>query len=183
MKQSGYRNRLLPLPIDHVQPRPFASTQPWDTEPIATRMMPVSIQYQYLLFWYAAETLPPDVEAALNANSTPHDDVTAPSTHTTISTTTSADTAAQKFAMPPPFPSDMTLKQRSQMDELIGEDGEKTVYEPPRHEGTGVDEEEALYESFLLPIGDAMKLLVGTSRDVLGRAWEAVQLRRQMESE
>ena len=127
--------------------------------------MPVSTDYQYLLFWYAAETLPPDLETTLNAKPAPHDAV-APTAHNT-SLLTPMNTAAQKFVIPPAFPKDLTLKQRAQMDEVIGENGQTTVYEPPRHEGTGVDEEEALYESFLLPIGDAIKMLAGTSRDVL----------------
>jgi len=57
-----------------------------------------------------------------------------------------------------------------------------TVYEPPRHLGTGVDEEEALYEAYLLPIPDACHKLRGSiMADVVRRGWEAVLLRIRME--
>ena len=53
-----------------------------------------------------------------------------------------------------------------------------------RHENTGVDEEEALYESYLLPVEEAMKRLGdGLSRDVVSKGWEAIKLRKQMEEQ
>ena len=53
-----------------------------------------------------------------------------------------------------------------------------------RHENTGVDEEEALYESYLLPVEEAMKRLSdGVSRDVVSKGWEAIKLRKQMEAQ
>lgn len=144
--------------------------------------MPVSHTYQYLLFWYAAETLPQDLEDMLNATETPTRPSTAEHSRGTIDTDATS-TVVKKFAIAPPFPDTLTLKQRAGMDERVGTDGVKCVYEPRRHEGTGVDEEELLYEGHLLPVQDAIETLGGTSGDVVRRAWEAVCLRRRMEEE
>lgn len=84
--------------------------------------------------------------------------------------------------MPPPYPMDLTLTQRIAMDTRTDESGKAYIYEPTRHEGTGVDEEEALYESFLLPIDEALGRLSGTSKDVLRRAWDAVKERLKDEA-
>lgn len=70
----------------------------------------------------------------------------------------------------------MTFKQRIEL--------ESGGYEPVRHENTGVDEEEALYESHMLPVEEAMKRLSdGVSRDVVSKGWEAIKLRKQMEEQ
>ena len=67
----------------------------------------------------------------------------------------------------------MTLKERGEMDE---------DYEPIRHENTGVNAEEALYESYLMPVHEAIgKLGRGVSADVVRKGWEAIQLRQRME--
>lgn len=153
--QSGYRNRLLPLPLPHIQPRPNGDAQKFDTEPIATRLLPVATHYQYMLFWYAAETLPPCIETSLNAS------------------------ASEAFALPPPFPANTTLAQRVAEDR--NENGE--VGEPKRHEGTGVDEDEAFYVGVLMGVEEAIEVLGGSSGDVVRRAWEGVCLRRKMEGE
>jgi hypothetical protein len=162
-EESGYRCRLLPLPLSHLQPRPVSpnggngngsdgAKKDWVVEPLATRMMPVAREYQYLLFWYAAETISEEDEEALNA------------------------TAPEGFAKPEAFPKNMTLKQRERLDMRDGD-----IYEPKRHEGTGVDEEEAFYVGMLVEVQEAMRLLGGTSADVVRRAWEGVCLRRKME--
>ncbi|THY21135.1 hypothetical protein D6D00_07376 [Aureobasidium pullulans] len=155
LMSSGYRNRLLPLPLPHIQPRPNGDAQKCDTEPIATRLLPVATHYQYMLFWYAAETLPPCIETSLNAS------------------------ASEAFALPPPFPANMTLAQRVAEDQ--NEDG--GVEEPKRHEGTGVDEDEAFYVGVLMGVEEAIEVLGGSSGDVVRRAWEGVCLRRKMEGE
>ena len=111
-------------------------------------------EYQYLLFWYAAETVSEDIEQALNA----------------------ADVSGDGFVNPETFPDDMTLKQREAMDMR-----EQGIYEPKRHEGTGVDEDEAFYVGMLVGVEEAVRLLGGTSADVVRRAWEGVCLRRRME--
>ena len=77
------------------------------------------------------------------------------------------------YQYPPQFDANVTLKERVEMDE---------GYEPIRHEGTGVDAEEALYESYLMPVHEAIgKLGRGISADVVRKGWEAIQLRQRME--
>lgn len=77
-----------------------------------------------------------------------------------------------------------TLQQRVVEDERVAADGTKTIYEPLKHEGTGVDEEEALYESYLLPVDHARRKLRGSvMEDVVRRGWDAVMLRMKIESE
>lgn len=78
------------------------------------------------------------------------------------------------YPYPPKFEPGLTLKQRIEME------GE--VYEPVRHDNTGVDEEEALYESRLMPIEEAIgKLGRSISADVVRKGCEAISLRRQVE--
>ena len=116
-------------------------------------MMPVKPTIQYLLSWYIAETLPPDLEASLSAK-------------------TRQENGAYQY--PPPFPKDLTLAERADL--------ESSQPEPMRHENTGVDEEETLYESYLLPIDTAQTKLKGTiMADVVRLGWEAVCSRREME--
>ncbi len=108
---------------------------------------------QYILFWYIAETLPPDLEVSLSVQESEQ---------------------AMAYQYPPKFEPSLTLKQRIEM--------EGAVYEPVRHANTGVDEEEALYESCLMPVEEAIaKLGRSISADVVRRGWEAICLRRQME--
>lgn len=79
------------------------------------------------------------------------------------------------YKMPPPFPADLSLRER------IGQ--EPVGYEPVRHEGTGVNEEERAYGSELLGVEEAMeKLGVGSvSADVVRRGWMAIQERFTLE--
>jgi hypothetical protein len=158
----------LGLPLSHLQPSPAVvddgsgkgggegtgekKQAKWVIEPLATRMMPVAREYQYLLFWYAAETVEEDVEEVLSA------------------------VVSEGFAKPDVFPENMTLKEREKLDMREG-----SIYEPKRHEGTGVDEDEAFYVGMLVGVDEAMRLLGGTSADVVRRAWEGVCLRRKME--
>lgn len=77
-----------------------------------------------------------------------------------------------------------TLQQRIAEDARVAADGTRTFYEPLKHEGTGVDEEEALYESCLLSIEEARRKLRGSvMEDVVRRGWDAVKLRMEIESE
>ncbi|KAL8719223.1 MAG: hypothetical protein Q9225_003750 [Loekoesia sp. 1 TL-2023] len=157
-EESGYRNRLLPIPLRHRQPQahnPRTPSSPFVTEPIWTQLMPVSRAAQYILFWYIAETLPPDLEENLTSKS-------------------KIENGA--YQIPAPFPRDMTLEQRIEL--------EKDGYEPVRHQNTGVDEEEKLYESYLLPIEKAVEKLRGTvMADVVRRGWEGICQRREIEEE
>lgn len=77
------------------------------------------------------------------------------------------------YQYPPKFDANMTLKERMKMEE---------DYEPIRHENTGVNAEEALYESYLMPVQEAVaKLGRGVSADVVRKGWEAIQLRQKIE--
>ncbi|KAL9612909.1 MAG: hypothetical protein Q9167_002542 [Letrouitia subvulpina] len=160
-EESGYRNRLLPLPLKHRQPQPHnpsappsaSSSPPFVAEPVWTQFAPVSRSTQYILFWYVAETLPPDLEASLSAR---------------------AGEQGMAYQVPPKYPDGLTLAARIAM--------EPEGYTPVRHAGTGVDEEEALYESYLLPVDEAMeKLGRSVMADVVRRGWEGICLRREME--
>ena len=78
------------------------------------------------------------------------------------------------YQYPPRFNAGMTLKQRVEL--------EREGYEPVRHEGTGVDSEEALYESYLLPIDEAIeKLGRSVMADVVRKGWEGICTRRKLE--
>ena len=155
--QSGYRNRLLPIPLPHSQPFPHnaAAHSPFVREPVWTQLVPRSHSVQYLLFWYIAETVPPDVEASIRGP-----------------TATQPPSAA--YQAPPPYPDGLTLAQRIAL--------EPQGYRPVHHENTATEADEALYESHLLPVETAMKTLEGTvSADVVRRGWAAICLRREME--
>lgn len=155
--QSGYRNRLLPLPINHRQPRAHGvdeleSSDRYVTEPAWTQFLPLSPRTQYLLFWYIAETLPPEAESALNA------------------CTPALGSSRPPYQQPPAYPSALRLADRVK--------DEPADYVPPKHEGTGVDEEEMLYESHLLGINDAIaKLGRSVMAEVVKEGWEAIQQR------
>lgn len=131
-------------------------------------MLPLTTTSQYMLFWYAAETVPKNVEESYGA----------------AGSNSNSSQSARTYAPPPPFPSDLSLKARMEQDSVISETGEATTYEPVWHEGTGVDEEELLYRSFLLPIDEAIRKLQGSVMgDVVRRGWEGVKLRMDMESQ
>ena len=116
-------------------------------------MVPVSQSAQYVLFWYIAETLPPDLETMLQDK---------------------AAGEGMAYQIPPRYPTDLTIADRLKL--------EPQGFEPVRHENTGVDAEEALYESYLLPIKEAMERLKGTiMADVVRKGWKGIQLRQEME--
>lgn len=158
-EESGYRNRLLPLPIPARQPKAHnpspssAATTLFVTEPVWTQLVPVTRTAQYILFWYIAETVPPDLEVSLSAQEKEQ---------------------GMAYQYPPKFNPEMTLRERMEV--------EREGYEPVRHENTGVDAEEALYESYLMPVEEAIeKLGRGISADVVRKGWEAIQLKHKME--
>jgi len=160
-EESGYRNRVMPLPIQHRQPDPEDGPKEiFVTEPLWTQLLPLSSRSQYILFWYAAETIPSEVEKSYVVD------------------------APAPYTSPPPFPTSMTLAQRVALDSIKADDGTEIVYEPVHHENTGVDEEEACYQSYLLPIAEARHRVKGSvMEDVIRRAWEAVQLRFRMKGD
>lgn len=81
----------------------------------------------------------------------------------------------KSYQQPAAYPKEMTLSQRIAL--------EPEGYEPPRHENTGVDADEALYESILLPVESAIEKLEesSVSADVVRKGWAAICLRREME--
>lgn len=159
--QSGYRNRLLPLPIPNRQPKahhpsPGAQGSRFVTEPVWTQLVPVTKTAQYICFWYIAETIPPALEMSLSLLEKEQN---------------------MAYHCPSKFEPGMTLAQRIEMEGL--------GYEPIKHEHTGVDAEELLYESYLVPIDEAIRKLGTTtlSADVVRKGWDAICLRRHMEEE
>lgn len=116
------------------------------------QMMPLGYRSkQYVLYWYIAETLPPDLEVELETE------------------------VGGAYKPPPAYPHNLTLKERVAM--------EPEGYEPLHHEGTGVDEEEATYESHLLSIDQAVEKLGrnGVMADVVMRGWNGIKDRFAME--
>ncbi|MCJ1313221.1 hypothetical protein MMC25_006898 [Agyrium rufum] len=176
--KSGYRNRLLPLPVKHWQPIPHdpvdpslegassgAGPSPYENviEPVLTQVYPQNAQIQYIVFWYVAETLPEKVEKEVN----------------TAVKKKETEMYPKPYIQPPHFPKDITLRQRVEMD-TVGE----MIYEPKRHEGTGVDEDEAGYESYLVPVSEALELLAKNSKslaEVVRSGWALIQARHRRE--
>ncbi|SLM37325.1 NUDIX hydrolase, conserved site [Lasallia pustulata] len=162
-EESGYRNRLLPIPMRHRQPQPCNplsnASSPFATEPIWTQLIPLTSSSQYMLFWYIAETLPPEMEKELNAKTRTEATATSPT----------------PYQYPPKYPATLTLEERLEME--VG------GYEPVHHLNTAVDSEEALYESHLLPVEEAVQKLKGTIQEYVVRSgWQAIVRRHQTES-
>lgn len=167
-EETGYRNRLLPLPFAHRQTQPDEGHVEFATEAIWVQLLPLPGHgVQYILHWYAAETVPPNIEQEYAA---------------AAQEKTSAGTVGRVYRPPPSFPASLTINERIRMDDLSNASSDGQIYEPVWHEGTGVDEDEALYRSSLVSIDEALQKLRGTvMADVVRRAWEAIQLRVQME--
>lgn len=86
------------------------------------------------------------------------------------------------YISPPAFPKDMTLAQRIELDKARGEDGKESVYEPLKHEGTGVDSDELHYESHLLNMEEACKVFRGAEYEYVVRlGWDLTQKRLKQE--
>ncbi|KAF2029334.1 hypothetical protein EK21DRAFT_101258 [Setomelanomma holmii] len=151
-EESGYHNRLLPLPILHRQPQahPRIHAAPMTAEPVWMQFMPLGTR-QYVIYWYIAETLPPSIETELETE------------------------VGAVYKPPPPFPRDLTLRERIKM--------EPEGYEPLHHEGTGVDEEEQTYESHLVSVEEAVRKLGRNSvqADVVLKGWKGIQDRLAIE--
>lgn len=151
-EESGYRNRVLPLPMQHR-----ATNAPdFVSEPVWMQLLPLGRGRQYVLFWYVGETVPKEVEESYGTEG--------------------------MYRPPERYVEDLTLKERVEQDVVRDANGRSKIYMPVRHEGTGVDEEEALYTSVLLPVEEArLKLRGSVMEDVVRRGWEGIQLRVQME--
>ncbi|CAK4031538.1 hypothetical protein B0A50_06754 [Lecanosticta acicola] len=160
-EESGYRNRLLPLPLRHRQPDPGSGPEPFVTEPVWTQLLQLTERTQYMLFWYIAETIPPDIERIY----------------------AEGRTSRSGYRSPPPFSGTSSLQARIEEDVTM-KNGNRGIYEPVRHEGTGVDDEERLYRAYLLSVDEACERLRGTvMEDVVLRGQAAIQLRKEMEAE
>lgn len=126
--------------------------------------MPAGRGLQYVLCWYAAETLPPSVEHRANLVALGHEG------------SEEELARATGFVAPDAWAEGMTITQRIEM--------EGGGYEPVKHEGTGVNEEEERYVSELVDIETAMRLLRGTVMErVVGDAWEIISRQRRREDE
>ena len=102
--------------------------------------------YSSMLFWYAAETVTPEIEQSYRS----------------VGTGNGSASTSLIYRPPPVFPEGITLQQRVAEDNSIGQSGEARTYEPVWHPGTGVDEEERLYRSFLLTVPEARRKLKGS---------------------
>lgn len=130
---------------------------------------------QYILHWYIAETVPPLVEDALNeamaAAATPENPT--------------------PYQVPPLYPSGLTLEERVKIDKQwtpktssVGADTTTMYgcYKPKRHENTGVNEDEDLYLSALVPIQYALGRLEGSGMDwVVRTGWQLIRERAALE--
>jgi len=127
------------------------------------QLMPASrrSQSQYVLFWYIAETVPPDVEASLNKS---------------MEESATAENPTP-YQYPPKYPEDLSLESRVEMEE--------GGYEPVHHKNTAVDSEEALYESYLLPVEEAIYRLRWTplQHEIVRCGWNAICARYEFESQ
>ena len=111
-EESGYRNRVLPLPMKHRQPDPDEGHQRFVTEPLWTQLLPLTATSQYLLFWYAAETVPREIEEE----------------YAGVQIGSSAGQNPRIYSLPASFPAEMMLRQRIAMDAVMEQDGKQKVY-------------------------------------------------------
>lgn len=81
------------------------------------------------------------------------------------------------YDAPPAFPTTLTLSERINT--------EPEDYIPPRHPNTGVDADELTYESHLVDVDEARKLLGwgGVQSDVVRIGWEGICKRLEMEEQ
>jgi hypothetical protein len=84
--------------------------------------------------------------------------------------------AGAAYKSPPPYPQNLTLRERVALD--------PPGYEPIHHEGTGVDEEEQAYKTYLVTVEDAIQKLGKNSvmADVVLKGWKGIQDRYAMEA-
>ncbi|KAF2752750.1 hypothetical protein EJ05DRAFT_265780 [Pseudovirgaria hyperparasitica] len=171
-EESGYRARLIGGAWPHKQTHADDCTDDdqdfgiikqdghdivvkWSLDAVWTELIPLHPsrpQAQYILFWYIAETLPPNLQHELD--------------------TQSSDKKVYKHAKP--MSHSLTIEERIAM--------EPEKYNPPRMEHTGVDSEEAWYTAVLVDIQKAQELLLDeTSVDVVKKGWRGICERREME--
>ncbi|CAE7014705.1 hypothetical protein PTTW11_02688 [Pyrenophora teres f. teres] len=156
-EESGYRNRLLPLPTAHCQPQahPRVHAPPLTAEPVWMQLMPLATR-QYVIYWYVAETLPPDAEVTLETQ------------------------AGDAYKLPPSYPQGLSLKERIKQEpegyeprhhENTGVDAEERTY---KSELMSVEEAVNLLRAGYPSMGCVMA-------DVVLKGWEGIQQRFAME--
>jgi hypothetical protein len=158
--------------VKHLQPQPRIPADPrfsaFSTEPVFSQLYPQSQTSQYLCFWYIAETVPPAAEEQLNAA-----EAEAEASGESI--------FGAMYQYPPAFPATLTLQERVKMERGLGPGG-KGNYEPVHHPNKGMDPEEALYESHLMTVPEALEKL--TQQPVLAyvvkTGWDAIVARMAM---
>lgn len=135
------------------------------TEPVWMEMVPAGRrgEVQYVLFWWVGETVEEGEEGRCEE----------------VVRERGGGTAGGFVEPGEAWGQGWTMKGRRRMDDLGKGKGWR---EPVCHEGTGVDSDEALYEKFLVPVEEAIRLLEGTvMADVVRRGWVAFQRREEME--
>ncbi|KAK3065205.1 hypothetical protein LTS18_006414, partial [Coniosporium uncinatum] len=212
-EESGVRCRLLPLGIGTRQTVPVSwgadgkgkaegegegegqgrgsgrgKGGRWNSEAVWTEILPHGRRGWYLLSWFVGETVPPEDERTLSCSSSSSSSSAAAGSGVELGRAAAvvagpADddddvkVRPPSYRPPPPFPIDMTLAERIAL--------EPADYVPVRHEGTGVDEEEACYESFFMDVERAMEVLGGArgsvQADVVRVGWEGIVKRMEME--
>jgi len=95
------------------------------------------------------------------------------------------------YQYPPAYPQELSLKERVALEKdrsrsqgaVVSPGEKKRGYEPVRHENTGMDSEEALYESHLLSVPEALERLEGipVMQHVVRVGWEGIVKRLSME--
>ncbi|OAK99567.1 hypothetical protein IQ06DRAFT_294867 [Phaeosphaeriaceae sp. SRC1lsM3a] len=151
-EESGYRNRLLPLPTAHRQPQahPRVHAPPMTAEPVWMQLMPLGSR-QYVIYWYVAETLPPDLEAELETE------------------------AGAAYKPPPRYPRDLPLRDRMKLEpegyEPLHHEGTGVDEMEVTFESHLVSVEEAV-----IKLGRN-----GVMADVVLKGWEGIQNRLAIE--
>ncbi|EDU39739.1 hypothetical protein PtrSN002B_006852 [Pyrenophora tritici-repentis] len=156
-EESGYRNRLLPLPTAHCQPQahPRVHAPLLTAEPVWMQLMPLATR-QYVIYWYVAETLPPDAEVILETQ------------------------AGDAYKPPPSYPQRLSLKDRIKQEpegyeprhhENTGVDAEERTY---KSELMSVEDAVGLMRAGFPSMGCVMA-------DVVLKGWEGIQQRFAME--
>ncbi|CAO2653180.1 Nn.00g025910.m01.CDS01 [Neocucurbitaria sp. VM-36] len=151
-EESGYRNRLLPLPTKHRQPQahPRVHALPLTAEAVWMQFMPLGSR-QYVLYWYIAETLPPNLEKELETE------------------------AGAAYKPPTPYPKTLTLRERIRMEpegyEPLHHEGTGVDEEEQTYESHLVPVEEAIAK---LGRGSVMA-------DVVLKGWNGIQDRFAIE--
>lgn len=158
-QKSGYHNRLLPIPIRHRQPEPQSSSSS-STSP---RFVTEAIWTQLAPVSGSSQYI---LFWYISETVPPEIEASMP-----------PSIQGNPYKPPAAYPKEMTLSQRIAL--------EPEGYEPPRHENTGVNEDELLYESILLPVESAIEKLKesSVSADVVRKGWAAICLRREMEDD